>query len=112
MATPWIIIDDDVDDDDDNIDIVDASLMMLTGTQNSGVRGGCTMILAGAILCEGVCILVNTSATHNVIDTNTAQLIGLAEWRITTTVLVGSGTEFAYRGACFNIPLRIDADTF
>ena len=34
------------------------------------------------------------------------------ERRINTTILVGSGNEIACRGACFNVPLRIDFETF
>lgn len=56
------------------------------------------MLLAGAILGNGVCILVNTGATHNV--------------HITTTMLIGSGMELSYQGACFTTPLRINGETF
>ena len=50
-TTPWpslrIIINNNNDDDYTDIE---HRLMMLTGATNSGVRGGCTMLLAGAIL--------------------------------------------------------------
>ena len=48
--------------------LVLGSLMMLTGAPNSGVTGGRTMLLAGAILGQGVRNVVDTSATHNIID--------------------------------------------
>ena len=48
--------------------LVLVSLMMLTGAPNSGVTGGRTMLLAGAILGQGIRNVVDTSATHNVID--------------------------------------------
>ena len=100
-----------IDNDDDSTDI-DPCMMMLIGAPNSAVRGGRTMLLAGAILGQGVRILVDTGATHNVIDSSTARTIGLGEHRITTTVLIGTGTELACRGACFTVPLRIDGKTF
>lgn len=70
------------------------------------------MILAGVILGEGVRILIDTGATHNIIDTNIDRLTSLAKRRITTTILVGSSTELARQGACFNISLWIDDEMF
>lgn len=70
------------------------------------------MLLAGAVLGQGVYILVGTDATHNVLNSNSARLIGLAKYRITTIVLVGSDTKLACRGAFFNVPLQIDKETF
>jgi hypothetical protein len=113
-TTPWsssLIIIYDNDDDDNSIDI-DPRMMMLIGAPNSGVRGGCTMILVGAILGQGVWILFNIGATHNVIDSSIARTIGQAECRITTTVLIDSGTELAYQGACFTVLLHINGETF
>lgn len=34
------------------------------------------------------------------------------EWHINTMILVARGNEIACQGACFNIPLRIDTETF
>lgn len=104
--TPQIII-----DDNDSID-ANGKLMMLTGAPIWGVRGGRTMLLVGAVLGQGVCILVNTGPTHNIINSRSAYLIGPEEHHIATMVLVGSGTLLACRGACFNVPLRIDSETF
>jgi hypothetical protein len=70
------------------------------------------MILVGAILGQGVWILFNIGATHNVIDSSIARTIGQAECRITTTVLIDSGTEPAYQGACFTVLLHINGETF
>lgn len=90
--------------------------MMLACALNTEVHKGHTIILTGAIPFDRVCILVNTGATHNIIDINIARLTGLTEWRITTTILVGSSSKLACQGACFNISLRIDEmfqiDTF
>jgi hypothetical protein len=57
-----------------------------------------------------VCDFVTFSSST--IDTNTARIIGITERRTNTTVLVGSGTEFTCRGACFTVPLRIDGEAF
>lgn len=57
-------------------------------------------------------ILIDTGATHNVIDCSTAGTINIVECRITTTVLVGSGMELSCRGACFTILLRINNKMF
>ena len=57
------------------------------------------MYLAGVVSSNGVHILVDTGATHNIIDINVAHLIGLQEQRIDTTILVGSGNEVPYRAA-------------
>lgn len=70
------------------------------------------MILVGTIIGNGVHILIDTGGTHNIIDNNSDHPIGLAERRITTTVLIGSGIELACQGACFAVPLRIDSKTF
>lgn len=40
------------------------------------------MLLAGAILGQGVHILVDIGATHNVINSSNVRLIGLAEHRV------------------------------
>jgi predicted aspartyl protease len=45
------------------------------------------MYLAGSILVTGVHILVDTGATHNVIDINVARAIGLLEQCVRTTIL-------------------------
>jgi predicted aspartyl protease len=68
--------------------------------------------VVGAVLDQGVRILIDTGSTHNVINSSTACTIDLAERRITTTVLIGSGMELAYRGAYFIVPLHIDRDMF
>lgn len=70
------------------------------------------MLLAGANLGQGIQILVDSDATHNIIDSSTARIIDLTERRINTTVLVGSSTEIAYRGACFTVPLHINGEMF
>jgi len=48
------------------------------------------MLLAGAILGEGVRILIDTGVTHNIIDINFAQLVCLMEHHINTRILVNS----------------------
>ena len=70
------------------------------------------MLLAGAILDQGVWILIDTDATHNDIDSSITHINGLTECRINTTVLIGSDMELANWGACFTIPLRINCETF
>lgn len=55
--TPWSTPQIILDDDNDSID-ADGRLMTLTGAPNSGVRGGRTMLLSGAIVNQGVRILV------------------------------------------------------
>lgn len=70
------------------------------------------MFLAGAIMGHGVRILIDTGAMHNIIDTNFAHLVGIMELRINMTILVGSGNEIADQGACFNMPLCINTETF
>jgi len=55
---------------------VDLDLMMMIGTHSSGVHGWRTMFLAGVVLGQGVHILVDTGATHNILDVNFAQLAG------------------------------------
>ena len=70
------------------------------------------MYLAGVVSSNGVHILVDTGATHNIIDINVARLISLKEHRINTAILDGSGNEVPCRAATFNVPLRIDADVF
>lgn len=49
---------------------------------------------------------------HNVININVARTISLQEQRIDTTILVGSGNEVLCCVASFNVPLRIDSNTF
>ena len=70
------------------------------------------MYLAGVVSGIGVHILVDTGATHNIININVARLIGLQEQRINTAILVRSWNEVPCRAAAFNVPLRIDADVF
>ena len=55
---------------------------------------GCPpLYLTGVVSGTGVHILLDTGATHNVIEINIAHLIGLLEQRMDTTILVGSGNE-------------------
>lgn len=96
-ATPrWsssqIIVNDNGNDDSIN---ANGRMMLLTSAPNLGIQGGRTMLLVRAILSKGIRILIDIGATHNVIDSNIACIIGLAECRITTTVLVGSDTKLA-----------------
>jgi hypothetical protein len=70
------------------------------------------MLLVRAILSKGIRILADIGATHNVINSNVTCMISLVECHITTTVLVGSDTKLACRGASFTIPLRIHTKTF
>ena len=97
---------------DYNVDDVDNSLLMMLGTTPPAVHGCHPMYLAGAILGTGVHILVDTGATHNIIDINVARTIGLLEQRITTTILVGSGHKISCRAGAFSMPLRINAESF
>jgi hypothetical protein len=66
------------------------------------------MFLVGVVLREGVRILVDTCATHNVIDINFVRLGCLMKRRINTTILISSVNKID----CFNDPLRIDTETF
>jgi hypothetical protein len=93
-------------DDSDN------SFMMMIGTANAAVRGCTPMYLTGVIAGTGVFILVDTGATHNIIDINVARLIGLREQRIDTTILVGSGNEVTCQAASFSTLLRVDDEVF
>ena len=70
------------------------------------------MYLEGVMSGTGIHILVDTGATHNIIDVNVAHLIGLQEQRINTAILIGSGNEVPCHVAAFNVPLRIDANVF
>jgi hypothetical protein len=70
------------------------------------------MYLAGAMFGTDAHILVETGATHNVIDVNFIRLIDLLEKRINTMTLVGSGNEVSCQEASFSVPLCIDAETF
>jgi hypothetical protein len=54
------------------------------------------LLLVGANLGQGIQILVDSDATHNIIDSSIARIIDLTERRINTTVLVGSSIELAY----------------
>ena len=60
----------------------------------------------------GVHILIDTGATHNIIDINVAHFIGLQVKCINTAILVGSGNEVPSRAVAFSVPLRIDANVF
>ena len=64
---------DNIDDDTN----VDNSLLMMIGTGQFPVQGRPPMYLAGVVSGIGVHILVDTGATHNIIDSNVARLIGL-----------------------------------
>jgi hypothetical protein len=88
------------------------SLLMMISTTHTAVHGSPPMYLAGSILVTGVHILVDTGATHNVIDINVARAIGLLEQRVHTTILVGSGNKVPCRAAAFRVPLRIDTESF
>lgn len=57
------------------------------------------MPLVGAILGQGVWILVDTGTTHSVINSSTACTISLTKHRITSTVL-------------FGVPLCIEGEMF
>jgi hypothetical protein len=70
------------------------------------------MYLAGVVSGTGVHILVDTGATHNILDINVARLIGLLEQCIDTAILVGSANEVSCRAASFSAPLRIDTEIF
>ena len=83
-----------------------------TSTPASNVHKWRTMFLAGAVLTHNVHILVDTSATHNILDINFSWLAGLMEQCINTMILMHSDNEIAYWGACFNMPLQIDSETF
>ena len=91
---------------------IDNSLLMMIGTTQWAVRSSPPMFLVGAILGTDVHILVDTGATHNIIDINVARTIGLLEQHITTTILVGSGHEISCRAGAFSVPLRINAESF
>jgi hypothetical protein len=60
---PWSSSRIIIDSDNDYTDI-EPRLVMLIGAPNLGVRAGHTMLLVGAILSQGICILVNTGASH------------------------------------------------
>ena len=70
------------------------------------------MYLVGVMSGTGVHILIDTGATHNIIDINVAHFIGLQVKCINTAILVGSGNEVPCRAAAFSLPLRINADVF
>lgn len=70
------------------------------------------MFLADVILGQGVRILIDTGATHNVNDINFARIMGIMERRINTTIIIGSGTKITCRSASYNVPLRVDNETF
>ena len=91
---------------------IDNSLLMMIGTTQSALCGSPPMFLAGAIVGTGVHILVDTGATHNVIDINVARPIGLLEQRINTTILIGSGHEISCRAGAFSVQLCIDVESF
>jgi hypothetical protein len=93
-------------DDSDN------SFMMMIGTPNAAVHGCTPMYLTGVIVGTGVFILVDTGATHNIIDINVARLIALREQCIDTTILVGSGNEVTCQAASFSTLLRVDDEVF
>jgi hypothetical protein len=77
------------------------------------VLGLRAMLLATVVLGQGVCILVdNGGAMHNILDVNSNWLAGLMERHINIKILVDSGNEIANQGACFNVPLHIDAEMF
>jgi hypothetical protein len=59
-----------------------------------------------------ILILVDSCATHNVIDINVAHSVGLLEQCINTTILVGSGNKVLRHTASFNIPGCINSDVF
>ena len=58
---------------------VDNSLLMMIGTDQSLVLGRPPMYLTGVVSETGVHILIDTGATHNIIDINVAHLISLLE---------------------------------
>jgi hypothetical protein len=91
---------------------VDNNLLMMLGMTQFAVHACRPMYLAGAVFSTGAHILVNTGATHNVIDDNFIRLIDLLEKHINTMTLVGSGNEVSCREASFSVPLCIDAETF
>ena len=66
----------DYDNNDDDADI-DNSLLMMIGMGQSSVQGRPPMYLAGVVSGTSAHILVDTGATHNIIDINVARLIGL-----------------------------------
>lgn len=70
------------------------------------------MLLAGILLGQGVRILIDSGASHNVIDINFSRLIKMMECWIHTMVLVGNGTKITCSSASFNVPLHIDTETF
>lgn len=57
-----ITIVNDFDDDDE------PSLMVITAGPNGGLQGWCTMRLVGAVFGEGARVVIDTGATHNVVD--------------------------------------------
>ena len=69
-------------------------------------------VFADILLDQGVRILVDRSATHNVIDINFAGLVGMMERRISTTILVGNKTEINCNSAAYNVPLQINTESF
>jgi hypothetical protein len=73
-----VVNDYDNNDDDTN---VDNNLLMMIGTGQSPVQGHPPMYLAGVVSGTGVHILVDTGATHNIIDINVARHISLQEQR-------------------------------
>jgi len=97
---------------DYNTDSIDNGLMMMIGTNQSAVRSCPPMYLIGVVSGMGIHILVDTGATHNIIDINVTCLIGLREQRIDTTILVGSDNEVPCRVASFSVPLCIDSEVF
>lgn len=68
-------------------------LFVMIDAPEEPLHGNSTLFLAGSVLDTGANLLVDTGATHNVIDTNFARLIDLMEQRIRTTILFGSTGE-------------------
>ena len=60
----------------------------------------------------GFHILIDTCATHNIININITHLIGLQEQCINTAILVSSRNEVPCHATVFGIQLRINADIF
>lgn len=70
------------------------------------------MYLDGTISGKGARILVDTTTKNNIIDTSLIRLIGLIKQRGHTDILICHGDATTRNGTCFNIHLRIDAETY
>jgi hypothetical protein len=94
--------------EDDELEIPEISLHAISGVQTPQ-----TMRIAGTIRKARVILLADTGSTHNFLNTELVERLGLEPDKQTAfEVLVANGERLSSKGKCFAVPVRLGGTLF